>query len=261
MSNCKNPTEVTLDVGVKMKFCEIPAGSAAIGSENGDSDEKPVIKRDFKSFQMGQFTVTQQQYKAVMGQEPWKKKNGQLKPDVQEGNDNPAVYVSYIQAKEFARVLNLIDPAAKYRLPTEAEFEYAARGGTTTNYYWGDEFDPSYVYYYDNTKDSGLYARNVTSCPLKTLDAKYPGYCANDFGLMHMLGNVWQWTADAYVDTYANAPTDGNVPVAGDAGSDRVARGGSWGADPQFLRSACRISGEPDDWSEDLGFRLVRTPK
>jgi formylglycine-generating enzyme required for sulfatase activity len=258
-SNCKNPTEVTLDVGVKMKFCEIPAGSAAIGSERGHPDEKPVGKRDFKSFQMGQFTVTQRQYKAVLGDEPWKE-NGQLKSYVKEGNDNPAVYVSYIQAKQFARVMNLIDPQAKYRLPTEAEFEYAARAGTTTEYYWGDEIDPSYAYYNNNTKDSGQYARNVLSCPVPSLDKKYPGYCANGFGLMHMLGNVWQWTADAYVDTYANAPTDGNVPVAGDAGSDRVVRGGSWNFGAQLLRSSDRGSSAPDDRYHGLGFRLVRTP-
>jgi formylglycine-generating enzyme required for sulfatase activity len=259
-SNCKNPTEVTLDGAVKMKFCEIPAGSAVIGSERGESDEKPVGKRDFKSFQIGQYTVTQQQYKAVLGEEPWMG-NGKAKSYVQEGDNNPAVYVSYIQAKQFARVMNLIDPQAKYRLPTEAEFEYAARAGTTTEYYWGDEIDPSYAYYNDNTKDSGDYARNVLSCPVPSLDKKYPGYCANDFGLMHMLGNVWQWTADAYVDSYANAPTDGNVAVAGDAGSYRVMRGGSWLNDAQYLRSSSRSNGAPGDRYSFVGFRLVRTPK
>jgi len=259
-SNCKNPTEVTLDGAVKMKFCEIPAGSAAIGSENGESDEKPVNKRDFKSFQLGQYTVTQQQYQAVLGEEPWKE-NGKVKSYVQERDDNPAVYVSYIQAKQFARVMNLIDPEAQYRLPTEAEFEYAARAGTTTNYYWGDEIDPSYAYYNDNTKDSGQYARSVLSCPVPTLDKKYPGYCANDFGLMHMLDNVWQWTADAYVNTYANAPTDGNVAVAGNAGSLRVIRGGSWFNFAQYLRSAQRNFDAPNDRHYSVGFRLVRTPK
>jgi formylglycine-generating enzyme required for sulfatase activity len=264
-SNCKNPTEVTLAEftlygAVKMKFCEIPAGSAAIGSENGQSDEKPVTKRDFKSFQMGQFTVTQSQYKAVMGEEPWKE-NGQVKLYVQKGNDNPAVNVSYIQAKQFARVLNLIDPSANYRLPTEAEFEYAARAGTTTRYYWGDEIDPSYAYYGDNTKDSGQYARKVTSCPLKTLNAKYRGYCANDFGLMHMLGNVWQWTADAYVNSYANAPTDGNAAVDGHSSLNRVIRGGAYNGLAPTLRSANRDYEAPDDSRGYVGFRLVRTPK
>jgi len=256
-SNCKNPTEVTLDGNVKMKFCEIPAGCAAIGSERGFSNEKPVTKRDFKSFQMGQYTVTQQQYKAVLGEEPWKE-NGQLKPYVKEGDNYPAVYVSYIQAKQFAHVMNFVDPSAKYRLPTEAEFEYAARAGTTTYYYWGDDIDPSRAYYWENSTE---YARDVTSCPAPALDKKYPGYCANNFGLMHMLGNVWQWTADAYMDSYANACTDGNAAVAGDAGSYRVARGGSWSDSAWSLRSSARGSGAPDHGKSGTGFRLVRTPK
>ncbi len=259
-SHCKNPTEVTLDGNVKMKFCEIPAGSAAIGSERGESDEKPVTKRDFKSFQMGQYTVTQSQYKAVLGDEPWKE-NGKLKPDVKEGDNNPAVYVSYIQAKQFALVMNLVDPSAKYRLPTETEFEYAARAGTTTEYYWGDEIDPSYAYYWENSKGVAEYARDVTSCPVAALDKKYPGYCANDFGLMHMLGNVWQWTAAAYVNSYANASNDGNVAVAGDAGSGRVIRGGSWFYDARSLRSSNRSGDAPDVRYSFVGFRLVRTPK
>ncbi|NUM89290.1 MAG: formylglycine-generating enzyme family protein [Bdellovibrionales bacterium] len=260
-SHCKNPTEITLDGDVKMKFCEIPAANGVlIGSENGEADEKPVKARDFKSFQMGQFTVTQQQYKAVMGEEPWKE-NGTVKSYVQEGDNNPAVYVSYIQAKQFARVMNLIDPSARYRLPTEAEFEYSARAGTMTNYYWGDEIDPSYVYYWENSRGVAEYARNVTTCPVAALDRKYPGYCANDFGLMHMLGNVWQWTADAYVNSYTNAPTDGNVAVAGDAGSLRVMRGGSWNDGAQYVRSANRGSVAPDLRDGIVGFRLVRTPR
>jgi formylglycine-generating enzyme required for sulfatase activity len=101
----------------------------------------------------------------------------------------------------------------------------------------------------------------VLSCPVPALDKKYPGYFANDFGLMQMLGNVWQWTADAYVNSYANAPTDGNVAVAGDAGSARVGRGGSWYNDAQDLRSSRRARLAPDDVSSAVGFRLVRTPK
>jgi formylglycine-generating enzyme required for sulfatase activity len=130
-----------------------------------------------------------------------------------------------------------------------------------TEYYWGDEIDPSYAYYWDNSKGVAEYARDVTTCPVAALDKKYPGYCANDFGLMHMLGNVWQWTADAYVNSYTNAPTDGNVAVAGDAGSYRVFRGGSWGSDARFLRSSFRGDFAPVVRYDLVGFRLVRTPK
>lgn len=268
-SDCQKSAEVTLRGDVKMIFCEIPAGNAAIGSENGKYDEKPVIKRYFKSIQIGQYTVTQQQYKAVIGEEPWKD-NGELLHNVKEGDNYPAVYITYPLAQQFTQAMNRIDPSATYRLPTEAEFEYAARAGTVTEYYWGNKFDPNYAYYLDNCKGIAEYAREVTSCPSPDLDKKDPGYCANSFGLMHMLGNVWQWTADVYKDSYAGAPTNGNVAVPGDAGAYRVLRGGAWRRNSQSLRSSNRGAGAPDGHYDgpnkyrghnDVGIRLVRIPK
>lgn len=266
-SSCANPSEITLDGHlegqVKMKFCDIPAAQGVmIGSENGESDEKPVKARNFKNFQMAQFEVTQLQYKTVTGGEPWKE-NGEVKFYVQEGNDNPAVYISYNDAVEFARILSLIDKTATYRLPTEAEFEYAARAGTTTNYYWGDEVDSNFAYFGGDWR-TGPYARKVDSCPTPILNQKYPGYCANDFGLYHMLGNVSEWTADAYDEnSYANASTDGNVAVVGDTDSYRVVRGGGWLSDAEDLRSSNRGYGygASDGLSHDVGFRLVRIAK
>lgn len=262
VSDCKNPSEVILSSNVKMKFCEIPEGSASIGNDKGDFDEKPVFKRDFKSFQIGQFTVTQAQYKAVFGDLPWRENDGSPKPLMKEGDNYPAVYVSQIRAEQFARALNLIDPSANYRLPTEAEFEYAARAGTMTNYYWGDNFDPSYAYSFENSENA-QHAHDVTTCPVPIRDKKYPGYCANNFGLMHMLGNVWQWTADVYENSYANAPTDGNVAVAGgDAAITRVYRGGSWDNPGRgSLRTSNRSGGLRNGDYYHVGFRLVRTLK
>jgi sulfatase modifying factor 1 len=260
-SDCKNPSELVLDGQVKMKFCDIPAAQGVlIGSENGSSDEKPVKGRNFKKFQIAQFEVTQIQYKTVTGVEPWKE-NGKVKSYVQESNDNPAVYVSYNDAQQFARVLSLIDKTATYRLPTEAEFEYAARAGTTTNYYWGDKIDSNFAYFRGNTETTGQYARKVDSCPTPILNQKYPGYCANDFGLYHMLGNVWEWTGDAYMTSYANASTDGNVAAKRDVGSARVMRGGSWNLNAEYLRSSYRYGVGPDSRSSALGFRLVRIAK
>jgi len=289
-SDCVNPSELTLDGQVTMKFCDIPAAQGVlIGSENGRSDEKPVKARNFEKFQIAQFEVTQLQYKTIIGAEPWKE-NGKLKSYVQEGDNNPAVYVSYNEAQQFVRVLNWIDKTATYRLPTEAEFEYAARAETNRTdvdereslYYWGDEMDSSFAYFRGNTETTGQYARKVDSCPSHILDKKLPGYCANGFGLYHMLGNVWEWTADAYVNSYANAPTDGNEAVQadgneeavrggrlwnlrsarrGEVGSDRVMRGGRWNGSARNLRSARRGSGAPDYRYFNVGFRLVRTAK
>ncbi|MFZ9596415.1 MAG: formylglycine-generating enzyme family protein, partial [Bdellovibrionia bacterium] len=172
----------------------------------------------------------------------------------------PAVYVSYVHAKQFARVMELLDPSAHYRLPTEAEFEYAARAGTTTEYYWGDEMDPSFAFYKENVSMVHQHAQNVKSCPVASLEKKYPGYCANDFGLMHMLGNVWQWTSDAYTKNYESASIDGNQIVTGPSDAQHVNRGGCWASSATYLRSSFRNEA-PNGSSEFLGFRLVRLPK
>lgn len=260
--NCANPLEFTLGGYVKMKFCDIPdAQGVMIGSENGPNDERPMKARNFKKFQMAQFEVTQLQYKTVTGAEPWKK-NGEVQYYVQEGDDNPAVYVSYNDAAAFVRILNLIDKTATYRLPTEAEFEYAIRAGTTTNYYWGDEMDENFAYFKRNTSQ---YARKVDSCPNSILNQKFPGYCANDFGLYHTLGNVKEWTADVYYGSYANASTDGNVAVrhhSNQVNSFRVIRGGSCFHDNEMnLRSAARSLHGSDRSGYDIGFRIVRIAK
>ncbi len=259
-SNCANPWELTLDGNVKMKFCDIPAAKGAlIGSENGKDDEKPVKARSFKEFQMAQFEVTQLQYRIVTGTAPW---IGHRNGSVREGDNFPAVYVSHADAKSFANVLSWIDKTATYRLPTEAEFEYAARAGTTTHYYWGNEMDALYAYFSGNSGGTGSgYAHEVDSCPNRLLNQKYPGYCSNGFGLYHMLGNLWEWTADAYVNNYVNAPTEGNVAVLGDWDSDRVIRGGSWNTRAQELRSANRAFTAPNNRTTDLGFRIVRIAK
>lgn len=267
-SNCANPSELTLDPDgqVTMRFCEIPAaqgvliGSENVGSENGWSNETPVMERNFQEFQRAQFEVTQLQYKTVTGSEPWKE-NGEVKSFVQEGDDNPAVYVSYYDAVAFADRLSEMDETATYRLPTEAEWEYAARAGTTTEYYWGDEMDSDFAYFWGNTETTGQYARKVDSCPNPSRNESSPGYCANDFGLYHMLGNVWEWTADAYEDSYDNAPTDGNLAVAGPSGSARVMRGGGWNFGARYVRSAVRLYWGPAGRYDVVGFRLVRIAK
>lgn len=256
MSNCQNPTEITLEGNVKMKFCEVPAARGIlVGSEHGSSHERPVIARNFNKFQIGQFEVTQLQYKTLLRSEPWKGK-----AYVQENNNNPAVYVTYTDAVRFASILSIIDPTADYRLPTEAEWEYAARAGSPDHYYWGNDFDPNFAFYYETTRETGYHGRDVTSCPTPFLNERRPGYCANDFGLMHMLGNVWELTQDVYKSSYENASTNGHQAASG-AGSYRVVRGGSWYSFARSLRSAYRDIVKPDTRKFNLGFRLVRMPR
>lgn len=272
-SHCANPLELSIGNQVKMRFCEIPANSAVmIGSENGGDDEKPVKARSFKKFHVAQFEVSRLQYRTVMGSEPWERR-GYLQND----DHHPAVYMSYEEAQQFASALNSMDPTAIYRLPTEAEFEYAARAGTTTHYYWGDEMDANFAYFWGNTEITGPYDRAVNSCPMPTsvlspfapvspMDVRRSGYCANGFGLYHILGNAWEWTEDIYKENYTNAPVDGHIAVKSDderaLSYSRVVRGGGWNSMASELRSAFRgVAGPEQRRHVALGFRLVRIPK
>lgn len=259
--HCANPSELSVAENVKIKFCDIEATEGfLVGSNRGDSDEKPVKARNFKKFQMAQFEVTQLQYKTVIGSEPWKE-DGKAKLFVQEGDDFPASFVSFYDAQEFVRILNLVDKTATYRLPTEAEFEYAARAKSSANYFWGNEMETGFAYFWGNTEKSGKHARQVESCPSELMNEDSPGYCANKFGLFHMLGNVAEWTADGYTPNYNLASADGHQPVKGSTGSHRVIRGGAWDFFAPALRSANRESRRPSYRSSYLGFRVVRFAK
>ncbi len=259
--HCVNPSELTVGENVKIKFCDVREGQGVlIGSERGDLDEKPVKPRNFKRFQMSQFEVTQLQFKTVNASEPWKE-NDKVKLYAQEGDDFPASYISWNDAQEFVRILNLIDKTAIYRLPTEAEFEYAARAGTKTNYFWGEGMETSFAFFWGNTENNGKYAHKVNSCPSPLVSEENPGYCANQFGLYHMLGNVAEWTADDYKLNYSSAPEDGHQAVKGVVGSERVIRGGGWDFQPRALRSANRESRKANYRSNFVGFRVVRIAK
>lgn len=254
-SKCVNPVTIPVGENVTMKFCEISeARSVVIGDENGEDDEKPARARYFHfKFHLGQFEVTQQQYKTVTGKAPWKGK-----PFAQEGDNNPASYITHVDAEEFLKALNGLEKGASYRLPSEAEFEYAARGGTTTNYYWGDIMNPDFAYFSGNSEASGHFAQPVESCPSPARNQKTPGYCANNFGLFHMLGNVWEWTTDEYVPNYLRAPLNGHARqwVNDIVKPPRVIRGGGWDSNAQSLRSSNR--GNVHGAFANVGFRVLR---
>lgn len=269
-NRCANPSEVLVKDQVTIKFCEIPAADGIlIGTEN------QAIPRNFNKFQMAQFEVTQLQFKTVTGTEPWKNEDGQLRDNVQEGDNNPAVYITYEDAQRFTFILSsLVDNTAIYRLPTEAEFEYATRGSANRQdksikerrYPWGDFVDANLIYFDKNTKDTGQYARSVNSCPNFTTNQNFAGYCANDFGLYHMLGNVEEWVLDTY--KFKSLFRDyvprinGHSPVTGEADASKVIRGGSWRSRADQVTSAKRASSHPTlNRYDSLGFRVVRMSK
>ena len=184
-----------------------------------------------KPFYMGKFAVTQEQYQQLMGKNP-SAFPGRAK--------HPVETVSWNDATEFCKRLSE-KTGRSFRLPTEAEWEYACRAGTTTTYYTGDtETDLARAAWY------GANSLNTS----RPVGQKEP----NGFGLFDMLGNVWQWCQDIYDEYSPGAASD---PQGPDKGSERVFRGGSWGYIPGNCRSACRGKGIPANRINVLGFRVV----
>ncbi len=211
---------------VGMEFVPIPAGSFSMGSENGRDDEKPVHQVTIsKAFVMGRYEVTSAQWKAVMGKEPSNYKE----------DDFPAQFVSWNDAQEFIRRLNQKNDGYTYRLPTEAEWEYACRAGTTTDY---DSGDIEMMAWSDNQIHPVGYKHE------------------NAWGLYDVLGNVSEWCQDWYdKDYYGHSP--GPDPQGPSAGQERVRRGGSWYDNRSTTLSSARARGTPDELLARDGFRVV----
>jgi formylglycine-generating enzyme required for sulfatase activity len=224
-----------------MEFVLIPAGSFMMGSADNDSeaddDEKPQHKVSIsKSFYLGKFEVTQSQWEAVMGSNPSEFK----------GRSNPVANVSWDDAQEFIKRLNANERHSRYRLPTEAEWEYAARAGSTSAYSFGDDTRQlvGYAWYLNNSK--------WKTWPVGQMQP-------NARGLYDMHGNVWEWVQDWYDDEYYSR-SPGTDPKGPSSGSYRVYRGGGWGDSTRNCRSAARQYA-PDDRYSDLGFRLALSPE
>jgi formylglycine-generating enzyme required for sulfatase activity len=216
---------------IGMEFVWIPPGSFMMGSEKGRDDEKPVHHVTInEGFYMGKYEVTQAQWQAVMGDNP----------SYFKGCDNcPVENVSWDDAQVFINKLNTQNDGYTYRLPTEAEWEYAARAGTTGDY--AGDLDAMAWY----EKNSGGETHSVGSKQ------------ANAFGLYDIHGNVWEWVEDWYHDSYAGAPRDGSAWLSGGKQKYRVLRGGSWVIYANLCRAAVRIRNLPVFRNFNFGFRVV----
>ncbi|MFH1377559.1 MAG: SUMF1/EgtB/PvdO family nonheme iron enzyme, partial [Planctomycetota bacterium] len=231
------PETVSLDLGggVTLELVLIPAGEFMMGSDDGEDDEKPVHKVIIsKPFYMGKFEVTQEQYEQVMDTNPSEFK----------GAKKPAETVSWDDAQEFC---NRLSKKTEYliTLPTEAQWEYACRARTTTQWHCGDE-----DYLLDDYAGYGWF---VLDCPSPT-GQKRP----NSFGMHDMHGNVWEWCSDWYGQYSSEAQTD---PTGPDTGSSCVYRGGCWLSDADGCRSACRNWCFPADRDNFIGFRVIAVPR
>ena len=229
----------TLAGNIKLEMVKIPAGSFLMGSVDNDKDddnnEKPQHRVNLQEFYLGKYPVTQEQYQAIMGNNP---------SDFKDNPKNPVENVSWDEAQEFCQKLSE-KKGKKYRLPSEAEWEYACRAGTQTRYYFGDDAKllGEYAWYSDNS-DSQTHP----------VGQKKP----NDWELYDMYGNVCEWCEDGWYKNYKNAPANGTA--WNDKHSQinsRLLRGGSWDFSPRLCYSACRINGNPDHRNNLIGFRVA----
>lgn len=181
------------------------------------------------------------------------------RPNFRQARNHPVVCVTWDDANAYAAWIN--DQVGKpeelpYRLPSEAEWEYAARGGTATSYYWGNEILRSQVNY---GADEPRFAPVAMGADRWAYTSPVGAFPANPFGLYDMAGNVWQFTQDCWHDSYDGAPSDGSARSDGKC-DERVVRGGSWFKPPMGERSAKRGQGKVADLkgNHEIGFRLVR---
>jgi len=242
-----------LELELAGEMVSIPAGTFRMGDLSGDLTEevseavggevgwfKPVHRVTVPAFRLGKYEVTSEQWSACLA-DRW---CSRYIPDGM-GWIRPVVNISWYHTQSFIRWLNN-KTGGNYRLPTEAEWEYAARAGTTTEYSWGDDIGSNRANCdNDYCGDSWDYTAPVGSFP------------ANPWGLHDMHGNVYEWVQDCWNDNYEGAPTDGSAWTSGNC-RRRVIRGGSWSHSARFLRSANRFGYIRSHLNFHIGFRLAR---
>ncbi len=227
----------TISNSIGMDLVLVPPGKFLMGSQSGSADEQPVHEISItRPFYIGTREVTVEEYCGLMEEKPF----FPMRPT------QPILFVSWSKAQAFCRKLSEKENA-QYRLPTEAEWEYACRAGTTSEYFWGDQYEDGYAWCHFN---SGRPTR--TTHDVGTLQP-------NAWGLYDMCGNVGEWCQDFYSDSYySSSPKED--PQGPESGSLRVCRGGWYDHMPRGIRSASRDAADPSPDSMAPGFRVVRNP-
>jgi formylglycine-generating enzyme required for sulfatase activity len=269
----RQPGQVFRDCTDCPEMVVIPAGSFVMGSTEGETSrekapddvakwEKPQHRVNVRSFMLGKFEVTRGEY-AIFARETGREdgdycfvRTGQRwerdlsknwrNPGYDQDDRHPVACVSWDDAKAYTAWLSR-KTGKGYRLATEAEWEYAARAGTSTARHWGDDAGQNNA----NFSDSGSQWSDRSTAPAGS-------FRANAFGLHDMIGNVIEWTDDCWNDDYNDAPTDGSSWQTGTC-QIRVLRGGSWYGYPWSARSAYRLRNGSGIRSGTIGFRVART--
>ena len=264
------------DCDVCPEMVVIPAGQFMMGSPSDEEgrhvDEGPVHRVQVPSFALGKYEVTRGQFAAfvratgysaggdcVVGLSNMASKNWR-DPNFSQTDRDPVVCVNWADAKAYVEWLGR-ETGERYRLPSESEWEYAARAGTTTARYWGN--DPDAACTNANVGDrsakhtfSSLTMHNCRDGHVYT--APVGSFRANGFGLYDVLGNVWEWVEDCWIGSYVGALSNGDSWTTGDCYT-RDLRGGSWYSLPERARAARRGSSRPALRGADFGFRVART--
>lgn len=240
--------------GITLEMISIAGGTFVMGSSETEqkrfNNEGPQHQVTIAPFYMGKFEVTPAQWQAVAA---LAKVKNDLKPNLSrfKGENQPVENVAWDDAVEFCERLSR-KTGRTYRLPSEAEWEYACRAGTTTPFYFGETITPELANYDGNytygSGPKGKYRQQTTEV------GRFP---PNAFGLYDMHGNVWEWCADPYHDNYKGAPSDGRAWKTGINNSLQILRGGSWSSYPRFCRCAYRFGIQPDFRGDFIGFRVV----
>jgi formylglycine-generating enzyme required for sulfatase activity len=238
----------------------IPAGSFTMGSPSseegrgGNEGPQRTVQINYQ-FAVGKYEVTWAEWEACVADDGCDG-SGPAGAGGDEGygkGNRPVINVDWNDAQAYVQWLSR-KTGAKYRLLSEAEWEYAARAGTSNAYWWGGSASHEYANYGADRCCSGL-ATGRDQWERTSPAGSFP---ANAFGLQDMHGNVWEWVEDCYGSSYSGAPTDGSARIVSDC-SQRVLRGGSWYSYPQFLRSAIRSGLNPTNRNYIIGFRVART--
>jgi formylglycine-generating enzyme required for sulfatase activity len=242
--------EYQLAPGVKLEMVEIPAGVFLMGSGSAEPEkrenETPQHEVSLNSFALGRFPVTQAEWFAVMKELP------QISEDFR-GAHFPVVNVWLEKALEFCALLSAMT-GEKFRLPSEAEWEYACRAGTATPFSFGETLTTDQANFNGElpfgNAPKGEFRRRLTP-----VDAFAP----NAFGLYDMHGNVWEWCADVWHENYAGAPADGSAWISNGDQSYCVQRGGSWLDRASNCRSAFRVGDIAHNNENIVGLRICKT--
>ena len=250
--------ESLLEVGdaIPLHMVLISRGSFLMGSPEDEPEreerEGPQHEVTVPAFFMGRYPVTQAQWRAVVAMPEVHRRLELAHPSQFNGDNHPVEQVSWHDAVEFCDRLTQ-HTQRPYRLPTEAEWEYACRAGTQSPFYFGGtvtsevaNYDANYTYA-DGPK--GRY-------PAQTTAVDHYGV-ANAFGLSDMHGNVWEWCQDYWHKNYAGAPSDGSAWMTNGDSTMRILRGGSWYNAPSYFRSAKRLKMVPEYRYQDIGFRVA----